>query len=69
MVNRLVGPLNRTLTDGRFQLPSAPRPPEPEDEEDSDNSEAEKDPRDERGCLSADTAPESPTWQAGQPLD
>jgi hypothetical protein len=33
VVERLTGPLNRTLTDGRFQLPSAPRPPEPEDHE------------------------------------
>lgn len=34
VVELLVGPLNRVLTDGRYQLPSAPRPPEPEDEED-----------------------------------
>ena len=33
VVDRLVGSLNRTMNDGRFQLPAPPPPPEPEDEE------------------------------------
>lgn len=33
VVDRLVGSLNRTLNDGRFQLPAPPRAPEPEDDE------------------------------------
>lgn len=38
VVERLVGPLNRTLTEGRFQLPAVPRPPEPEDDAETDGS-------------------------------
>lgn len=35
VVDRLVGSLNRTLNDGRFQLPAPPPPPEPEDDEEA----------------------------------
>jgi hypothetical protein len=35
VVERLVGPLNRTLNGGRFQLPGTPRPPAPDDDEDA----------------------------------
>lgn len=35
VVDRLVGSLNRTLNDGRFQLPALPPPPEPEDDEEA----------------------------------
>jgi hypothetical protein len=35
VVDRLVGSINRTLNDGRFQLPAPPPPPEPEDDQES----------------------------------
>lgn len=35
VVDRLAGPLNRTLNDGRLQLPAPPPPPEPENDEDA----------------------------------
>jgi hypothetical protein len=34
-VDGLVGSLNRTLNDGRFQLPAPPPRPEPEDDEEA----------------------------------
>lgn len=35
VVDRLVDSLNRTLNDGRFQLPAPPPSPEPEDDEEA----------------------------------